>query len=424
MKKGLRLFTARWALSWVLLLVFLAGCSKTPEELYKDALMEMESGQVEVARQRLEAVIDQDPTMVKAYQHLLNIYLTKNDISEAVVLLEKWRDQQPFNAQVQVQLAGLYLRSDRFDEALGIYEDLIASTKDARQKASWERSVQILKTGRQRQDRIGELTRQLGQDTGNPVLYLELGSLYFKVGQNFTVARRTEMGQGYLEKAYELLSQAQKLATEQAESGAATAEDQVLAASAEYHLGQYHLFHVDFEKAIEAFQMAREYDPEEPLFPFVLGQVYLQREKTDLALEMIKKAIEIAPERAAYYMKLSEVYDVLEMPEESYEALRKADAVTADEATYLFLLAKKKDEAGAEPEEIIAILEEAMDKEPDNLQYRFSLAGFLGQAGRDEESLEQLREVIRRGGGTPFEARARQEIERTEQRMAAGQMEE
>lgn len=403
----------------IVLMAGALGCSKSPQELYKDGLMELERKNLDAAQERFEAAVAADPTQVNAYKHLIRIYEMKKDTPKTIEALKHLIEQQPFNNEAQTQLAGIYLREGRFEEGHAIYRDLASSAVNAQEKARFERLLEVLQVARERQERIGELKKQLGEDPENPAISLELGGLYFKVGQNLALAGQNDNGKDYLNQSRILLDRARERYEENLQASPESAEAKIGLASSYFELSQHYLFSTDAESAIGQLKKAIEIAPEISKYHFVLSQLYGAQKKNQEAIKSIRKAIELEPGMPLYQETLSRYLAAEDDLEGSLKALKEADRAEPGTGKYLFQMAVLYEKNNKPRPQIIELLEQAVEREPNSAQYRFSLAGFLGQEKRYDESLAQLKEVVKLGRGSRWEQLAQQMIQRTEADKAA-----
>lgn len=406
-------------LALTLLIAGVLGCSKSPQELYKDGLMELERKDLDAAQERFEAAVAADPTQVNAYKHLIRIYEMKKDTPKTIEALKQLIAQQPFNTEAQTQLAGIYLREGRFEEGHAIYQDLASSAVNPQEKARFERILEVLQVARERQERIAELKKQLGEDPENAAISLELGGLYFKVGQNLALAGQNDNGKDYLNQSRILLDRARERFEENLQASPASAEAKIGLASSYFELSQHYLFSTDAESAIGQLKKAVEIAPEISKYHFVLSQLYGAQKKNKEAIQSIRKAIALEPGMTLYHETLSRYLALEDDLEGSIEALKEADRAEPGTGKYLFQMAVLYEKNDRPRSQIIELLEQAVEREPNSPQYRFSLAGFLGQEKRYDESLAQLKEVVKLGRGSRWEQLAQQMLQRTEADKAA-----
>jgi len=401
---------ALWALALGAMFA-LAGCAKSAQDLYKDGLLELEQGNLDLAQERFEAAIEQDPNLVGAYRNLSRIYEAKNQPEKAVPLLEKWVTLEPFNTVAHLRLARYYVRQGRFEQARVIYEDLAASATTPKERQSYQQALEVLVHAQEQQQRISELQAQLAERPNDPALSWELGSLYLKIGQSFIVAGRHEAGRSFVKQSRAFLEQTQRLLEQQLAAGAEAASANIYLASVCFDLGQHQLFESDPPGAMESIEKAISLNPDEAKFYFVLAQLQAKDNQVEQAIATLGKAIQRKPKVALYHDTLSGLLASQGRTAEAEASLREADRLSPRSGLYLFKLAQFQQEQDKPLAEVIALLRQAIEKEPGNPQYRFSLSGFLDQQGAREESIAQLREVIRISGGTPWETRARMMLE-------------
>jgi tetratricopeptide (TPR) repeat protein len=406
--------------SAVLACLLALGCAKSAEDLYKDGLVELEAGRIDIAQQRLEAAVEKDPSMTGAYKHLARIYEIQKMPDKVTETLEAWARQVPYRSEIRANLAQQYIRQGRMDEAAELYEELASSALNEKERKTYRRMLDGLKRSMDRREQAQGLTAQLAADPKNVTAALELGQLFFDSGQRLTISGQKNTGQEYLSRSMGLFEQVRAQSSRQLEQEPAAASAKINLASAYFGIAGHYLFTTEADKALEYLNKAREANPDEPKFYFVLSQLRSKEKDLDGAIEAVNRAIELAPDKALYLATLATYYQADGQMENSVETLRRADRITPDSGKYIFQIAVMKEKEDAPVAEIISLLEQAIEKEPENAQYRFSLAGFLGQEQKYEQSVAELQEVIRVGAGSRWENLARQMIEKTRKKMAAG----
>ena len=408
-------------LAAILLLIAagLLGCAKSAQDLYKDGLMELENGNITIAQERFEAAVEKDPSLIAAHRHLVKIYSYQKETEKLIVTLQKLVEQQPFNTEVSLQLASQYLQQGQFDQGLKIYENLAASAVNEKEKQAFQYQIQALKSAKDRQERIQVLTKQLSSDPNNPIINMDLGDLYFKMGQNLSLAGKTSLGDDFLEKSMNLLDNAQKRLEERLAEKPEASDAKIALASVYFEIGQHYLFNRKADEAIEFFQKALQYHPSVAKYYFVLSQLHFTQKQYPEAIQAVQKAIELEPDSVLYYENLARYCAANKDFEGCIAALEEANNLSPESGKYLFQMAVLYDQQKkGDKDTLIKLLKQAVSREPDEAQYRFSLAGFLGQEKQYEESLAELKQIINRNPGGPWAERSRQMIERTEKEMA------
>ena len=385
----------RFTLVLFLFVAGLFGCAKSGQDLYKDGLMEFENGNITIAQERFEAAIEKDPGLVAAYRHLVKIYTYQNETEKLIATLKKLVEQQPFNTEVSLQLASQYLQQGQFDEGLKIYEDLAASAVNEKEKQAFQYQIEALKSAKDRQERIQLLTRQLSNDPNNPTINMDLGVLYFKMGQNLSIAGKTSLGNDFLEKSMNLLDNAKKRLEERLAKNPEVSDAKITLASVYFEIGQNYLFNRNAGEATEYFKKALEQHPTVAKYHFVLSQLYYTQKQFPEAIKAVQDALEQDPENVLYYENLGRYCAAQKDFEGCIAALEKANELSPETGKYLFQMAVLYDQQKkGSLDTLIDLLKQAVERDPKETQYRFSLAGFLGQQKRYDECLAELKQII------------------------------
>lgn len=147
--------------------------------------------------------------------------------------------------------------------------------------------------------------------------------------------------------------------------------------------------------AVAHLNNATTIQPDSTLSWEVLAQVHNMREDYGKAAEAQQKFIEVKtnPE-AKSYLLLSQFYRLNEEPEKAAEVLENAREQYPDNIKIVEALADAYSQMG-EAEKAIAIVEELVEKNPSNPQYRLSLGTRLYQAALEiqssyDENLDQI----------------------------------
>jgi len=159
-------------------------------------------------------------------------------------------------------------------------------------------------------------------------------------------------------------------------------------------LGDLYYDMENFEKAIEYYKEAVEFDPFDPILLNNLALSYFQNEQIDLSIETIKKAIELNPYEAEYYdnlaMMLYEKGEVEECLKELYKAIEVNPSFSqahADLSLIYYDLEKYED---AEEE-----IKKAIEIEPDNAVYHAILSNIYLKLGKYEEAQRESQTILR-----------------------------
>ncbi|MBN2730869.1 MAG: tetratricopeptide repeat protein [Balneolaceae bacterium] len=147
--------------------------------------------------------------------------------------------------------------------------------------------------------------------------------------------------------------------------------------------------------AVAHLNNATTIQPDSALSWEVLAQIHNMREDYEKAAEAQQKFIEVkANPEAQSYLLLSQFYRLNEEPEKAAEVLENAREQYPDNIKIVEALADAYSQMG-EAEKAIAIVEELVEKNPSNPQYRLSLGTRLYQAALEiqssyDENLDQI----------------------------------
>jgi len=164
--------------------------------------------------------------------------------------------------------------------------------------------------------------------------------------------------------------------------------------TAHYNLGNYHADRGRPGRALEAFRRASQLRPD-AVPPYVNASIlHAQRGETDAAEDALRRALEADPASAAANLNLGLLLAETGRKAEAERHLRmafKADPTLARAAYNLSVL------AGADRlDEAVAWSRRAVDLEPANPRYVYTLAFFLSQARRADEAVTVLADAVRR----------------------------
>ncbi|MDI6851734.1 MAG: tetratricopeptide repeat protein [bacterium] len=159
-------------------------------------------------------------------------------------------------------------------------------------------------------------------------------------------------------------------------------------------LGDLYYDMENFEKAIEFYKEAVEFEPFDPIILNNLALSYFQNEQIDLAIETIKKAIELNPMEAEYYdnlaMMLYEKGEVEECLKELYKATEINPTFSkahADLSLIYYDLEKYED---AEEE-----IKKAIELEPENAVYHAILSNIYFKLGKYQEAQRETDTILK-----------------------------
>jgi len=104
-----------------------------------------ERGQIDEARKHAQLVLDSDP--VPAHELLAAMAEKRGDMNEARQHLQAAADRAPANAAVLAKLARFDVRANRFEDALGLFDRVVAIGRPAK-NIQFERGETLLQLGR------------------------------------------------------------------------------------------------------------------------------------------------------------------------------------------------------------------------------------------------------------------------------------
>jgi tetratricopeptide (TPR) repeat protein len=137
-----------------------------------------DQGRTREAVQNYRRAIEADPKYVKAVVNLERALESSGDFGDAVVELEKLVKLTPDSAEVHFRLAGLYLKLERYPEAL----------EEARAALEWDpeniQALRIMGTVQRilgdDQDAKAAFEKILSIDPGNYIFHLDLADIHFR----------------------------------------------------------------------------------------------------------------------------------------------------------------------------------------------------------------------------------------------------
>ena len=256
----------------VVLLIFccLAGCErKTKEQLLQEGVALKNSNNMTGAIVLFKNVLEKDPNFFEARYQLALTYVVGGQYAKAEKELEKILLQDPDNTEVQLQLAKVYTRTDRFDETIVLVEKLLQ--KQGPSPIAYE----LLGTSFAEK---GDLTK---------------AETYFKKALDLEPARGTS--RNALASIYLRIKQwdtARTLLSETIKQDSTNIE-------AYYLLMQLEALNGDIDQAVIAGRRIIEISPGEVRAPYLLGLLELNRGSNEAALKLAEGLIARHPKHPA-----------------------------------------------------------------------------------------------------------------------------
>lgn len=154
-------------------------------------------------------------------------------------------------------------------------------------------------------------------------------------------------------------------------------------------LGALHNKAGQYDKAIEILSKAAEISPNKQQIYFELASSHLNKKDYDKALSILKKTFELDPEywEARKIYALSAIYaDKDELAEDLMKDF--GGLIIADEGILRAFIER------GDMIKVTAVWEKLVEREPNNAQYRVSLAAGYLQSGQRQKAVEQLQKAI------------------------------
>ena len=148
----------------------------------------------------------------------------------------------------------------------------------------------------------------------------------------------------------------------------------------------------DVNECFKIFNLAAQYDSENPEIYYELGQVNTFIKNFNEAILHYKKAISINANVAKYYIAIASAYESIGNTFEQKTSLITAVNVEPDNTEVLYKLAVLYDQQHDRTGEVKA-LEKIIELEPDHIDAKYMLALILESQGKREEALNLYKEI-------------------------------
>ena len=267
-----------------------------------------------------------------------------------------------------VDIAAELVRQERFTEARKILETIVLDRSNAPAEAYYHLAVCDARQGR-RQAADTNLDIALDRDSGY------LPAMHLKAYFEFSAGRYREAlhwtGR-YLER--------------QPDGG----ETRKVSGLARFMLGDRPGAELDLKRA--AALLPQDFDAH-----YYLGRVYFEGSKLTLALASFRNAIEIDPRSVKARNHLGQTLEGLtrfDQAEDAYRDSIKLEQEGAERSEWPYFNLGALFLAEGDTERAIALLEQALERNPSSLQTRTKLGAAYSAASRLAEAREQLRGVV------------------------------
>jgi tetratricopeptide (TPR) repeat protein len=227
--------------------------------LFSEALKQKMFGNGQNAIQILSSCLEIDPNSSAAMYELASIHAANNDFTSATLLLEKAISLNTKNIWYKQLLAQIYQQSKKFDEAAGLYSDLLKDDPDNQQ---FLYSKALMLASAKKYDDAIETYKLLEKETGvNEQISVEIQQLYILNGQ--------------VDKAF---NEIEKLINDN------PAEPKYYGLLADLYQSQG-----DSLNALKNYNKILEMDPESGFVHFSLANYYLENKQLEKSFEETKK---------------------------------------------------------------------------------------------------------------------------------------
>jgi tetratricopeptide (TPR) repeat protein len=141
-----------------------------------------ENGQLDRGVGVLEELLSRTDSQPSAYSALAELYVTAGRIPQALGILDRAAAKLPGDTSVAFELAATLDRQKHYEEALRVFERVIASDPRHAQALNYLGYL-LANRGERLQESVGYIKRALEIDPDNPAYLDSLGWAYFKLNQ-------------------------------------------------------------------------------------------------------------------------------------------------------------------------------------------------------------------------------------------------
>lgn len=343
--------------SVVVLSMFIGGCSKPPDELYDEAIVAMSRGDRDKAERKLRTVVHQDPEFVEAHFQLAQLLESKGNSSDALPSYEKVISLRPTHAAAKFRLAEIHFRSDDFQKALTHIHPMVEGTAvySLQDKTRAAQLSKMIQANKDAKDKIAELEQHFA-------------------GQQLQTA---------------------------------TDRDKLEELADSYHFfGKLLVDRQNPERALEYQKKGSE-----------IRTVLIRKFEEDVQQNPSDR--DAKKRLADLHYKQAEVVLLTGALAEGVGLLKKSIEYDPSVARHYYALAQLAEKDGFTPrEEILGYVRRAVELEPDNAVYRFSLAGFYCGDKRYEEGKRELEKILAMDPDPALKMQARARLAQVEKELA------
>jgi len=351
----------------IVMLLFIAATlsacgAKTKEELYTEAVKEMEKGNANGAIVLLKNAVEKDQNYFDARYQLAKAYMAAGKLEQAEKELQKALRQNPSRPEIRLELAKIYIATNKPDMAISEAQEFRKS-----HPASPE-ALEVLAVSHLRKKMLPEAEKYLKEalqaEPGRSSAKLELARLYL----------------------------ASDRVTEGNEILADIIRKEPKNTAAYYLLATYAGSKGDREKAKEYFQKIFEVDPTDVNAAFRVGLMYLEKGELEKAHGIASDLIGKFPKRAegrrlkGIYLYTKKDYD------QAITELQSSLKIQQNPGTYYYLGLSyyKRNEL----ENALSQFRKVLDLAPNHQQARLLTSLVLLQQKRVDDAITEAKRVI------------------------------
>ncbi len=352
-----------------------------PDTLYNLALAYFEVSNYAKALDKCLEVVDSCPVYFRAYFLLGSLYSKLRKFDQAADNLKKGLIFQPDNVNVLVNLGAIYSILKMPKEAIRLFERAISLSLNEKKAYLGLGKLYAANNDIENANRCFKA-----------VIKIEPNSKIAQIAKNSLIAESKEDPH---------ISTNQK---EIQHTEVQDVDDLYSAAYQSYIKCEYSNAANKFESYLQ--QKIRDYRAW-----IILSICQLRTGQKQQAIKSIEKALAYQTKNPSLYKQASILYDACGYPDQSAEtALRAKDLGKIDSVT-LTLVGIGKAHKG-ELQDAARILFDAVNKNPNNLRARYTLASVLHDLGQNDSAKQQLEEILWTDYQTPLKEKSRLLLEK------------
>lgn len=291
----------------------------------------MAEGRQEQALDTLKELIAEHPKEADYHLALARYYAAGNNTEQAEAVLRKGAEQVDDPYTLKLNLAELLTRSDRADEAIQTYQQIIDQDKEHPQAFEARKGLARIYLGRKDFEKAKqELDIVVRRNNKDAVARYLLGQMYIELNdpvQAVTELRQVVAARPRFVEAYGFLAHALFMSGDFLQG--VEILKQALEQNPEYRPARealigYYLRNRMHDEALEQLEHIATQEGEKAAETRILmGDVHLALKEYDRAEEEYKKALDGAPENLAALLKLAGVYSAQERKEDALAQVEK-----------------------------------------------------------------------------------------------------